>query len=141
MGIKQVFYGCANDRFGGCGSVLGVNKESVFTPHILEVVKPQSRNTTDNFKHRVKHPTHSPYEAFGGFLREEAIMILRRFYITENTNGLLTTDSHHSIYSPRPIKPRSPGRKLAACSKHTSIQNNKHLDIHEGQGLIKTLYP
>jgi tRNA-specific adenosine deaminase 2 len=26
MGIKQVFYGCANERFGGCGSVLGVNE-------------------------------------------------------------------------------------------------------------------
>lgn len=29
MGIKEVFYGCANDRFGGCGSVLGVNELSV----------------------------------------------------------------------------------------------------------------
>lgn len=29
MGIKEVFYGCANDRFGGCGGVLGVNKKSV----------------------------------------------------------------------------------------------------------------
>lgn len=26
LGINQVFYGCANDRFGGCGSVLGVNE-------------------------------------------------------------------------------------------------------------------
>ena len=26
LGIKEVFYGCANDRFGGCGSVLGVNE-------------------------------------------------------------------------------------------------------------------
>ena len=51
MGIKQVFYGCANDRFGGCGSVLGVNKELVLTPHGLEVAKPQSRNTTDNYQH------------------------------------------------------------------------------------------
>lgn len=25
LGIKEVFYGCGNDRFGGCGSVLGVN--------------------------------------------------------------------------------------------------------------------
>jgi len=25
MGIKYVFYGCGNERFGGCGSVLGVN--------------------------------------------------------------------------------------------------------------------
>jgi len=62
IGIKDVFYGCANDRFGGCGSVLGVNKE-------------------------IEHPIHAPYEAIGGFRREEAIMILRRFYITENTNA------------------------------------------------------
>lgn len=27
MGIKEVFYGCENDRFGGCGSVLGVNSQ------------------------------------------------------------------------------------------------------------------
>lgn len=27
LGIKEVFYGCDNDRFGGCGSVLGVNEE------------------------------------------------------------------------------------------------------------------
>ena len=25
MGIKEVYFGCENDRFGGCGSVLGVN--------------------------------------------------------------------------------------------------------------------
>ena len=25
MGIKEVFYGCENEKFGGCGSVLGVN--------------------------------------------------------------------------------------------------------------------
>jgi tRNA-specific adenosine deaminase 2 len=36
---------------------------------------------------RLDHPTHPPYRATGGLLREEAIMILRRFYITENTNG------------------------------------------------------
>lgn len=62
MGIKEVFYGCANDRFGGCGSVLGVNE-------------------------RLPHPTHPSYSATGGYYREEAIMMLRRFYITENTNA------------------------------------------------------
>ncbi|KDR74501.1 hypothetical protein GALMADRAFT_124005 [Galerina marginata CBS 339.88] len=62
MGIKEVYYGCANDRFGGCGSVLGVNE-------------------------RVQHPIHPSYRAIGGFCREDAIMILRRFYITENTNA------------------------------------------------------
>ncbi|KAF9476471.1 tRNA specific adenosine deaminase [Pholiota conissans] len=62
MEIKEVFYGCGNDRFGGCGSVLGVNEQ-------------------------VAHPVHPPYKAAGGFCREDAIMILRRFYITENTNA------------------------------------------------------
>jgi hypothetical protein len=36
---------------------------------------------------RHEHPIHPSYPAFGGYLREEAIMILRRFYITENTHG------------------------------------------------------
>lgn len=62
LGIKEVFYGCENDKFGGCGSVLGVNAS-------------------------VKHPVHPSYQATGGYLREEAIMILRRFYVTENTNA------------------------------------------------------
>uniref|UniRef100_A0A8H7XZ54 tRNA(adenine(34)) deaminase n=1 Tax=Psilocybe cubensis TaxID=181762 RepID=A0A8H7XZ54_PSICU len=62
MGIKEVYYGCANDRFGGCGSVLGVNE-------------------------KLPHPFHPGYSAQGGFCREEAIMVLRRFYITENVNA------------------------------------------------------
>jgi len=62
MGIKRVFYGCANERFGGCGSVLGVNKS-------------------------LWHPRHPPFDATDGFCREEAIMILRRFYVTENMNA------------------------------------------------------
>ncbi|KAI0276165.1 cytidine deaminase-like protein [Russula aff. rugulosa BPL654] len=62
MGIKRVFYGCANERFGGCGSVLGVNKS-------------------------LAHPKHPPFDATDGYCREEAIIILRRFYITENTNA------------------------------------------------------
>ncbi|KAF7301297.1 Cytidine deaminase-like protein [Mycena indigotica] len=62
MGIQQVFYGCANDRFGGCDGVLSVNAS-------------------------VPHPVHPSYPAFGGYMREEAIMILRRFYITENSHA------------------------------------------------------
>ncbi|KAF8509414.1 cytidine deaminase-like protein [Hysterangium stoloniferum] len=60
--IKEVFFGCGNDRFGGCGSVLGVNES-------------------------LPHPKFPSYRAQGGLLREEAIMLLRRFYITENVNA------------------------------------------------------
>ena len=35
----------------------------------------------------LQHPSHPPYKAIGGYYNKEAIMILRRFYITENTNG------------------------------------------------------
>ncbi|KIJ65568.1 hypothetical protein HYDPIDRAFT_88645 [Hydnomerulius pinastri MD-312] len=62
LGIKEVFYGCENDKFGGCGSVLGVNES-------------------------VGHPVHPSYKATSGYLRDEAIMVLRRFYVTENTNA------------------------------------------------------
>ncbi|EIN10198.1 cytidine deaminase-like protein [Punctularia strigosozonata HHB-11173 SS5] len=62
MGIKEVFYGCGNERFGGNGSVLGVNSA-------------------------LPHPKHPSYRSTGGYLREEAIMVLRRFYITENANA------------------------------------------------------
>ncbi|KIY45152.1 cytidine deaminase-like protein [Fistulina hepatica ATCC 64428] len=62
LGIKEVFYGCSNDRFGGCGGVLSVNSS-------------------------LGHPRHPAYQATGGYLRDEAIMILRRFYITENSNA------------------------------------------------------
>ncbi len=61
-GIKRVVFGAGNERFGGNGSVLGVHDD-----HLL---------------------LNSPgYEAVGGYYREEAIMLLRRFYLTENTNA------------------------------------------------------
>ncbi|KAG9043720.1 tRNA(adenine34) deaminase [Tulasnella sp. UAMH 9824] len=58
LGIKEVYAGCGNDRFGGCGSVLNVNE--------------------------LPHPVHPPYKAVYGYSRDEAIIILRKFYITEN---------------------------------------------------------
>lgn len=33
--------------------------------------------------------THLPFVAEGGYYREEAIMLLRRFYMSENQNGKL----------------------------------------------------
>ncbi|KAH9853402.1 cytidine deaminase-like protein [Lenzites betulinus] len=86
MGIKDVYYGCANDRFGGCGSVLGVNSA-------------------------LPHPKHPAYRAVGGYMRDDAIMVLRRFYITENTNApapkskanrVLKTEIPSARTSPRP---------------------------------------
>lgn len=59
-GIRCVYYGCGNDRFGGNGSVLAVNSDKG-----LE----------------------KGYPSYGGIFRKEAIMLLRRFYIQENENA------------------------------------------------------
>lgn len=58
--IRAVYFGCANDRFGGCGSVLRINNDPSVDP---------------------------PYRCFPGFYREEAIMLLREFYVRENSRA------------------------------------------------------
>ncbi|KAI9504541.1 cytidine deaminase-like protein [Coemansia spiralis] len=63
VGIRSVFYGCANDRFGGCESVLHVSSDQGL----------------DGL----------PYYSEGGYCRDEAVLMLRRFYVRENTTAPL----------------------------------------------------
>jgi hypothetical protein len=42
---------------------------------------------TPDILRRVPHPVHPAYKATWGYSREVAIVLLRRFYMTENTNG------------------------------------------------------
>ncbi|PWN49665.1 hypothetical protein IE53DRAFT_317214 [Violaceomyces palustris] len=62
IGIGRVVFGAGNERFGGNGSVIGLHDDDAL----------------------ISSPS---YEAVGGYLRDEAIMVLRKFYITENTNA------------------------------------------------------
>ena len=55
--IRRVFFGCLNDRFGGCGGVLKIHEDKSVDP---------------------------AYKCYGGINHDEAIMLLRRFYIQEN---------------------------------------------------------
>lgn len=59
-GIRTVYFGCGNERFGGNGSVLSIHSDESLDP---------------------------PYASYGGLYRKEAIMLLRRFYIQENGNA------------------------------------------------------
>ncbi|RUS23047.1 hypothetical protein BC937DRAFT_93002 [Endogone sp. FLAS-F59071] len=63
--IRKVYFGCTNERFGGNGSVLDINNTD-------------SALTTS---------TSTPYPSEGGFYREEAIMLLRKFYVRENNHA------------------------------------------------------
>jgi tRNA-specific adenosine deaminase 2 len=60
--IKKVTFGCSNDKFGGCGSVLSVHDRNTF-PH---------------------NEDHLGFECRGGLGHDEAVELLREFYAREN---------------------------------------------------------
>ena len=55
--IRAVYFGCYNERFGGTGGVLTIHEDASIDP---------------------------AYPVYGGIFREEAIMLLRKFYVQEN---------------------------------------------------------
>ncbi|KAL5356192.1 cytidine deaminase-like protein [Aspergillus floccosus] len=55
--IRAVYFGCGNERFGGTGSILSLHSDATIDP---------------------------PYPVYRGLFQNEAIMLLRRFYIQEN---------------------------------------------------------
>jgi len=61
VNIGLVVYGCSNERFGGCGSVLDVTE--------------------------VAAPT---YESIAGIMKDEAISMLKKFYEQNNTSAPIT---------------------------------------------------
>lgn len=87
VGIGRVVYGAGNDRFGGCGSVLCINSQCVPAHLALESARSAGTDALALHARRKDLDSFDPYEAVGGYFREEAIMALRRFYMIENTNG------------------------------------------------------
>lgn len=62
MEIGRVVFGCSNDRFGGCGSVLNVASDSL-----------------NNFS--------KPFTFISGAMKDESIALLKDFYKGENPNA------------------------------------------------------
>ncbi|XP_030628576.1 tRNA-specific adenosine deaminase 2 [Chanos chanos] len=62
LNIPLVVYGCKNDRFGGCGSVLDISSDEL--PH-----------------------TGTPFKCISGHRAEEAVEILKTFYRQDNPNA------------------------------------------------------
>ena len=67
FGVRKVYFGGGNERFGGTGGVLNVHK--------------------GNGRDGVEESEEGDYEVSGGWLREEAIVMLRRFYVQDNERG------------------------------------------------------
>jgi tRNA-specific adenosine deaminase 2 len=73
FGISKVFFGASNEKFGGTGGVLDIH----------------SGNGRRIKEGEARQRVEGDYEVSGGWLREEAIILLRRFYVQENERGEL----------------------------------------------------
>jgi len=67
LGVKRVVYGCANDKFGGNGTVLNVHESGC--------------GPCDG---RSRPDVGLPYESIGGLFEGEAIKLFQDFYIRGN---------------------------------------------------------
>ena len=73
--IGRVVYGCANERFGGCGSVLSVH-----------TTRPDpQRGKGAEEKATEKPPDY--FDCVGGVRASEAVEALKEFYARGNPNG------------------------------------------------------
>ncbi|KAJ3682985.1 hypothetical protein LUZ60_013212 [Juncus effusus] len=70
LGIREVFFGCANDKFGGCGSILSLHK-----------------NNSENSSSSSEVSQAKGFKCTGGFMSEQAVSLLRTFYEQGNPNA------------------------------------------------------
>lgn len=67
LGIRAVYFGCANDKFGGCGSILSLHEI-------------KSENSSGDLQRK-------GFKCIGGLMSEEAVSLLRSFYDQGNPNA------------------------------------------------------
>ena len=102
VGIRRVVFGCKNDRFGGCGSILQLHKpeESVQqTSDSNSIITGDGGTIRRSFGYEIK----------SGVLEEEAVKLLRSFYDREN------------IHAPEDVR-----RKKDIIRRQTRTQETSH---------------
>jgi tRNA-specific adenosine deaminase 2 len=81
-GVRKVYFGAKNEKFGGTGGVLNIQwANGRRMPDNSEGTEIGSDAIRGAFER-------GDYEVSGGWLREEAIVMLRRFYVQENERGM-----------------------------------------------------
>ncbi|KAH7029420.1 cytidine deaminase-like protein [Microdochium trichocladiopsis] len=98
LGIKKVYFGAVNDKFGGTGGVFRIHMNSKPVPRPTDRPYQNGYGPAPVEKTTKPRPGSSPREdddgdggnvepgfpAEGGYLRDEAVSLLRRFYVQEN---------------------------------------------------------
>ncbi|KAI1108542.1 hypothetical protein F5Y14DRAFT_435914 [Nemania sp. NC0429] len=98
LGIKKVYFGAVNDKFGGTGGVFRVHMNSKpvpvpkgrpyqrgYGPHDVNIISKGrvialARDEDEGDGGNVE----AGYPVEGGYLRDDAVSLLRRFYVQEN---------------------------------------------------------
>lgn len=116
LGIKKVYFGAVNDKFGGTGGVFSIHKNSTdvhrhasssletkaaqASAHSSSLPRPTSSSSSGKSSVASSRQPLSTgggdggniepgFEAEGGWGRDEAVSLLRRFYVQENGRGKL----------------------------------------------------
>ncbi|CAN6289601.1 unnamed protein product [Urochloa humidicola] len=71
LGIREVYFGCANDKFGGCGSVMSLHRGSTSSDDLSGNQPPKPKG----------------FKCTGGIMAEEAVALFRCFYEQGNPNA------------------------------------------------------
>ncbi|KAG0627610.1 hypothetical protein M758_2G215000 [Ceratodon purpureus] len=76
LGFRKVYYGCGNDRFGGCGSVLDIHTDGC---------APCGLSHDQAEAHEVQKTR--GFECVGGLMADEAVALFQGFYENGNANA------------------------------------------------------
>ena len=102
FGIRKVYFGAVNDKFGGTGGVFSVHANSLpvtadgQTASAHPIPRQQSQLPDSSGTLGTSYPpgggdggnVERGYEIEGGWGRDEAVALLRRFYVQENGRGM-----------------------------------------------------
>jgi len=93
VGIGGVVYGCGNDRFGGCGSVLTLHDKPILqhdhdhrNSHSISSPLPAPSSSSPSAASSSPSLQGSPYACLSGVCADSAIDVLKRFYARGNMN-------------------------------------------------------
>lgn len=91
-GIKKVYFGAVNDKFGGTGGVFRVHINSLPAASKMLTSRRAAARSCTNGTLSESRPSkdgdggnvENGFDAEGGWSRDEAVALLRRFYVQEN---------------------------------------------------------
>ncbi|KAL6017818.1 tRNA(adenine34) deaminase [Candidozyma auris] len=101
LGIGEVFFGAANDRFGGNGSVIKVQQSSI--------------------------PNY--YASFGGIMRTEAVYLLRCFYIQENESAPVPKIKKNKDIEGKSFPPNIPFDQFLTETEFVTLYGSERLRL------------